>query len=35
MKDDTYVASSLPGGGTGGGGDVCRLQLHIVSQGNL
>ena len=34
MKDDTYVASSLPGGGTGGG-DVCRLQLHIVSQGNL
>jgi len=29
IKDDAYVSSSSPGGGTGG--EVCRFRLHLVS----
>ena len=28
IRDDAYVSSSSPGGGTGG--EVCRLRLHLV-----
>jgi len=30
IKDNAYVSSSSPDGGTGG--KVCRLRLHIISK---
>jgi len=32
IRDDAYVSSSSPGGGTGG--EDCRLRLHIVFNAN-